>query len=110
MEGKQLTTKFPSLFGKYYLLELVNLGGMAEIFKAKMFGVEGFEKIVAIKRILPEVAVDEEFIKMFIDEAKIAVRLQHPNIVQIYELGNINGSYFIAMELVNGKEIGRAHV
>ncbi|MBR6245455.1 serine/threonine protein kinase [bacterium] len=105
MEGKQLTTKFPSLFGKYYLLELVNLGGMAEIFKAKMFGVEGFEKIVAIKRILPEVAVDEEFIKMFIDEAKIAVRLQHPNIVQIYELGNINGSYFIAMELVNGKDL-----
>ena len=78
---------------------------MAEVFKAKMFGVEGFEKIVAIKRILPEVAEDAEFIKMFVDEAKIAVKLQHPNVVQIFELGKIDESYFIAMELINGKDI-----
>ena len=97
--------KLPRLYGKYFLLELINVGGMAEVFKAKMFGVEGFEKIVAIKKILPEVAEDKEFIKMFIDEAKIAVRLQHPNIVQILELGKIDESYFIAMELVNGKDL-----
>ncbi len=97
--------KLPRLYGKYFLLELINVGGMAEVFKAKMFGVEGFEKIVAIKKILPEVAEDKEFIKMFIDEAKIAVRLQHPNIVQILELGKIDDSYFIAMELVNGKDL-----
>ena len=105
MEDKNSTYKLPRLFGKYYLLELINVGGMAEVFKAKMFGVEGFEKIVAIKRILPEVAEDAEFIKMFVDEAKIAVKLQHPNVVQIFELGKIEDSYFIAMELINGKDL-----
>ena len=105
MEETNTAYKLPRLFGKYYLLELINVGGMAEVFKAKMFGVEGFEKIVAIKRILPEVAEDADFIKMFIDEAKIAVKLQHPNVVQIFELGKIDGSYFIAMELINGKDI-----
>ena len=105
MEENSSTYKLPRLFGKYYLLELINVGGMAEVFKAKMFGVEGFEKIVAIKRILPEVAEDAEFIKMFVDEAKIAVKLQHPNVVQIFELGKIEDSYFIAMELINGKDL-----
>ncbi|HRZ79848.1 MAG TPA: serine/threonine-protein kinase, partial [bacterium] len=105
MEASKPEFKLPRSFGKYYLLELINVGGMAEVFKAKMFGVEGFEKIVAIKKILPEVAEDAEFIRMFIDEAKIAVRLQHPNIVQILELGKIEDSYFIAMELVNGKDL-----
>ena len=105
IEDTNSSNKLPRLFGKYYLLELINVGGMAEVFKAKMFGVEGFEKIVAIKRILPEVAEDAEFIKMFVDEAKIAVKLQHPNVVQIFELGKIEGSYFIAMELINGKDI-----
>ena len=105
MEETNSAYKLPRLFGKYYLLELINIGGMAEVFKAKMFGVEGFEKIVAIKRILPEVAEDAEFIKMFVDEAKIAVKLQHPNVVQIFELGKIDESYFIAMELINGKDI-----
>ena len=105
MEETNSAYKLPRLFGKYYLLKLINIGGMAEVFKAKMFGVEGFEKIVAIKRILPEVAEDAEFIKMFVDEAKIAVKLQHPNVVQIFELGKIDESYFIAMELINGKDI-----
>ena len=105
MSDKKIGFKLPRLYGKYYLLELINVGGMAEVFKAKMFGVEGFEKIVAIKKILPEVAEDQEFIKMFIDEAKIAVRLQHPSIVQILELGKIEDSFFIAMELVNGKDL-----
>jgi len=105
MSDNKTGFKLPRLYGKYYLLELINVGGMAEVFKAKMFGVEGFEKIVAIKKILPEVAEDQEFIKMFIDEAKISVRLQHPSIVQILELGNIDDTFFIAMELVNGKDI-----
>ena len=67
--------KKPIPFGKYYLLERINVGGMAEVFKAKAFGVEGFERLVAVKRILPNIAEDEEFITMFIDEAKIAVQL-----------------------------------
>ena len=86
--------KKPVPFGKYYLLERINVGGMAEVFKAKTFGVEGFERLLAVKRILPNIAEDEEFITMFIDEAKITVQLTHANIAQIYELGHIATSYF----------------
>ena len=95
----------PIPFGKYYLLERINVGGMAEVFKAKAFGVEGFERLVAVKRILPNIAEDEEFITMFIDEAKIAVQLQHANIAQIFDLGKVDDSYFIALEYVHGKDL-----
>ena len=95
----------PIPFGNYFLLEKLNTGGMAEVFKAKTFGVEGFERIVAVKKILPTIAEDKEFISMFIDEAKIAVQLQHANIVQIFDLGNINGDYYIAMEYVAGHDL-----
>jgi len=78
---------------------------MAEVFKAKTVGVEGFERIVALKRILPSIAEDEEFITMFIDEAKIAVQLQHANIAQIFDLGKVDDSYFIALEYVNGRDL-----
>ncbi len=97
--------KQPKKFGKYYFLERISVGGMAEVFKAKSFGVEGFEKLIAIKRILSNVAEDEDFISMFIDEAKIAVQLNHANIAQIFDLGNIEGSYFIALEYVHGKDL-----
>jgi serine/threonine protein kinase len=78
---------------------------MAEVFRAKAIGVEGFEKLVAIKRILPNIAEDDEFITMFIDEAKISVQLSHPNVAQIYDLGKIDESYFIAMEFIAGKDL-----
>ena len=97
--------KKPIPFGKYYLLERINVGGMAEVFKAKAFGVEGFERLVAVKRILPNIAEDEEFIAMFIDEAKIAVQLQHANIAQIFDLGKVDDSYFIALEYVLGRDL-----
>src|SRR6185369_6175956 len=97
--------KKPIPFGKYYLLERVNVGGMAEVFKAKAFGVEGFERLLAVKRILPNIAEDEEFITMFIDEAKIAVQLNHANICQIFDLGKVDDSYFIALEFVHGKDL-----
>src|SRR4051794_1237411 len=99
------TLKKPVPFGKYYLLERINVGGMAEVFKAKTFGVEGFERLLAVKRILPNIAEDEEFITMFIDEAKIAVQLQHANIAQIFDLGKVDDSYFIALEYVHGKDL-----
>ncbi len=95
----------PIPFGKYLLLDRVNIGGMAEVWRAKTFGANGFERIVAIKRILPNIAEDEEFITMFIDEAKITVQLNHANIAQIYELANLSNSYFIAMEYVSGKDM-----
>lgn len=94
----------PIVFGQYVLLERVSVGGMAEIFKAKSFGAEGFEKILAIKRILPSMAEDQDFITMFIDEAKICGQLSHANIAQIYELGKIDNSHFIALEYIWGKD------
>jgi eukaryotic-like serine/threonine-protein kinase len=97
--------KKPRPFGKYFLLERINVGGMAEVFKAKSFGSDGFEKIVAIKRILPNIAEDIEFITMFIDEAKISVRLNHPNIAQVTDLNKVEDIYYIAMEYVHGKDI-----
>ncbi|MDB4973202.1 MAG: serine/threonine protein kinase [Myxococcaceae bacterium] len=95
----------PTPFGKYYLLDRVNTGGMAEVFRAKAFGVEGFERIVAVKRILPSIAADTDFITMFIDEAKLAVQLNHANIAQIFDLGKVHDSYFIALEYVHGKDL-----
>ncbi|QDE84330.1 serine/threonine protein kinase [Myxococcus xanthus] len=97
--------KKPTLFGKYLLLERINVGGMAEVFIAKAFGVEGFERILAIKKILPTMAEDEEFITMFIDEARISVQLNHANVVHINELGKYDDTYFIAMEYVAGRDV-----
>src|SRR3982751_4607133 len=97
--------KKPIQFGKYYLLERVNVGGMAEVFKAKAVGVEGFERLLAVKRILPNIAEDKEFITMFIDEAKIAVQLNHANIAQIFDLGVVDGAYFIALEHIHGRDL-----
>src|ERR1700722_14400219 len=69
---------------------------MAEVFKAKSYGVEGFEKILVIKRILPELARSQEFVDMFIHEAKLAVRLSHANIVQVFDLGKASGDAAVA--------------
>ena len=92
-------------FGQYTLLERVAVGGMAELWKARMRGVEGFQKTVAIKRILPHMTDNAEFVGMFIDEAKLAAQLTHPNIVHIYDLGKIGRDYYIAMEFVDGKDL-----
>jgi len=96
----------PDRFGQYELLERIASGGMAELFRARRTGVEGFQKIVAIKKILPHIANNDEFITMFADEAKLAAQLSHPNIVHIYDLGKIEaGGYFIAMEYVEGTDL-----
>ncbi len=92
-------------YGNYYLLEKIAVGGMAELFKAQQRGVQGFQKIVAIKRILPHLSDNEDFVTMFIDEAKLAAQLTHPNIVQIFDLGKAGNSYYIAMEYVNGRDL-----
>jgi serine/threonine protein kinase len=92
-------------FGQYILLEKVAAGGMAELFKAKKIGIEGFERVLAIKRILPHLSSDEEFINMFIAEAKLVARLSHKNIAQVYDFGKIGQNYFIAMEYIRGKDL-----
>ena len=92
-------------FGKYTLLRRIAKGGMAEIFLASQQGPAGFQKELVIKRILPHLASDEAFITMFLDEARLAARLNHPNIVQIHELGEEAGAYYIAMEYVKGPNL-----
>jgi|GEM_PF-473532 serine/threonine protein kinase/CheY-like chemotaxis protein len=92
-------------YGNYFLLEKIAVGGMAELFKAQQRGVQGFQKIVAIKRILPHYSENEDFVTMFIDEAKLAAQLTHPNIAQIFDLGKAGNSYYIAMEYVNGHDL-----
>jgi len=78
---------------------------MAEIFKAKTFSQGGFESLLVIKRILPHVGANEDFVEMFIDEAKVSVALQHPNVVRVFDFGQILDDYFIAMECVEGKDV-----
>jgi tetratricopeptide (TPR) repeat protein/tRNA A-37 threonylcarbamoyl transferase component Bud32 len=95
----------PIVYGKYQLLERLARGGMAEVFKAKSHGVEGFEKILVIKRILPGLTENRQFVEMFINEAKIAVSLNHANVVQVFDLGYADGRYFIAMEYVAGCDL-----
>ncbi|MEE2785761.1 MAG: serine/threonine-protein kinase [Myxococcota bacterium] len=94
-------------FGRYVLLERVAVGGMAEIFRAKAPGLGGFEKILAIKRLHPRYSQDEDFIDMLIDEARITVELSHTNIGQIFDLGQVEDHYFIAMEFIDGRDVYR---
>jgi len=92
--------------GRYQLLKRIAVGGMAEIFIAKETGLAGFQRTAVVKRILPQLSLNDEFVQLFLDEARLAARLSHPNIVHIYELGLDEGSYFIAMEFVPGCDLG----
>ena len=91
--------------GRYLLERQIATGGMAEIWLARQDGVAGFEKDIVIKRILPHMANDQKFVEMFLDEARLAARLTHPNIVQIFDLGEADGDYFIAMEYIDGVDL-----
>ncbi|HSP77228.1 MAG TPA: protein kinase, partial [Myxococcaceae bacterium] len=94
-------------YGSYQLIKRLAMGGMAEIYLARQRGPEGFEKQLVVKRILPHLAENEEFVQMFLDEARIAAKLNHPNIVQIFNLGAQDDSYFIAMEYIHGEDLRR---
>ena len=100
-----MSTFEPEAFGKYYLVDKIATGGMAEIFKAKTYSHGGFENLLVIKRILSHLSDNDDFVEMFIDEAKVSVALQHPNIVRIYDFGKLFDNYFIAMECVEGKDL-----
>jgi len=100
VEGKEAS--FPSQFGRYTLVQRLATGGMAEVFKAKILSTHGFEKLLVIKRILPNLAADKTFVSMFIDEAKLTAQLIHPKIVQVTDFGEEQGQYFIALEFVDG--------
>jgi eukaryotic-like serine/threonine-protein kinase len=98
----------PTTFGRYRLLGRIGEGGMAEVYRALMTGPEGFERELVLKRILPRLSGTGDFKTMFIREAKISALLLHPNIVQIYEFGEADGAYFIAMESVQGVTLREA--
>jgi serine/threonine protein kinase len=93
-------------FGTFTLFRRLARGGMAEVFLARQTGLEGFDRRVAVKRILPHLADSNEFIAMFLREARLAARLSHPNIVHIYDFGKVGSDYFIAMEFVDGVTAG----
>ena len=94
-------------YGKYVLLDRLAIGGMAEIFLARQMGLEGFEKPVVLKRIRPHLSDKKSFVKMFLNEAKLAAQLNHHNVVQILDLGKVGDSYFIAMEYLFGRDMRR---
>jgi tRNA A-37 threonylcarbamoyl transferase component Bud32 len=91
-----------SAFGKYLLLDCIAEGGMARVFLAKLVGVGGFEKQLVVKQIRPELAKSPRFVEMFVEEAKTLVRMNHPHVVPVYELGVVDGVYFLAMEYIEG--------
>ncbi|MCS6912563.1 MAG: serine/threonine-protein kinase [Myxococcales bacterium] len=97
----------PERFGQYLLVSHLGRGGMADVYKARVEGVAGFARYVVIKRILKIHTADPHFVEMFINEAKIAARLSHPNIVQVYELGEVDGELFMALEYVRGQDLLR---
>jgi serine/threonine protein kinase len=104
--GDAHEVKVPGRFGRYVLLERMGEGGMAEVFRAVVPGVQGFRRQVVLKRILSSHASAPTFVGMFAQEARISALLHHPNIVQVLDFGQVDGSYFLAMEFLDGWEIG----
>ena len=92
-------------FGKYQLVERLGRGGMAEVWKARIQGPAGFSRTLVVKRILPHLVEDPHFVQMFVSEARLSARLNHGNIVQVFELGDVDGEYFLAMEYVRGRDL-----
>ena len=95
----------PKAIGRYQIIDRLAVGGMAELFKATLTGDHGFEKLVAIKKILPHLATDKSFVEMFIDEARITAQLDHRHIVQVFELGTDADTPYIAMQYVDGLDV-----
>ena len=94
-------------FGRYTLLFLLGSGGMANLYLARSMGPDGFEKLVAIKRIHGHLADNRDFVTMFVDEARLAARISHPNVAQVLDLGVVNGAYYMTMEYVEGESLAQ---
>lgn len=101
------TSEFPVAFGRYLLFKRLSRGGMGEIFLAKVGEIKGFEKFVIIKKILPQLSENQEFIHRFIDEVQIAIKLNHVNIAQVFEAGAVDKEYFLAIEYIEGRDLRR---
>ncbi len=96
-----------SVHQRYRIIEKIDAGGMAEIYRGAAVSLDGFEKQVAIKRILPSICTDQKFVAMFLDEARLSMQLQHANIVQIFDIGKADGTFFVVMELIEGPNLRR---
>jgi len=95
----------PEAFGPYLVYEQLGIGGMAAVHRAEQSGIEGFRRIVALKRMLPHVAASDDMVQSFVREARLASYLRHTNVAQTYELGKVGEIYFIAMELIEGRNL-----
>jgi serine/threonine protein kinase len=95
----------PIPFGSYLLLDRLHIGGLSELWRAKTFGAGGLERLVAIRRLLPNLAEDHGSITAFVEKARCGVQLSHANITQVYELGQLANSYFMAAEYVSGRDL-----
>src|SRR5262245_18153073 len=102
----RLDPSLPQVFGRYLLIQRLSRGGMGEIFLAK-HGLAGFEKLAVIKKVLPHLAADAQFISRFVDEAQVAIKLQHVNVAQVFEVGRVGDEYFLALEYVEGRDLRR---
>ncbi len=100
-----MSTPLPATFGDYQLTELIAVGGMAEVFLARRLGADGFEKRLVIKKIAPALAKNPRFVQMFVHEAKLSVALNHPNIVQVFDLGRVGSDPYMAMEYIHGRDL-----
>jgi len=105
VDSEQVSARMGETFGRYQLLGLLGQGGMGRLYIAERRGIQGFVKIVALKRIQPHLADSKQLREMFLNEARIAARLEHPNIVATYELGEVDGNYFISMEYLPGEDL-----
>ena len=97
----------PRAFGRYHLLRRIDGGGMADIYAAALHGAEGFRRLVVIKRLRPEMTRNRTAVEQFIDEAKLGASLVHPNIVPVFDFGKVGDEYFMAQELIVGRDVGR---
>ena len=98
-------TAKPTRLGKFDLLARIARGGMAEIYLARQLGVVGFSRLVVVKRILPHLAEEAQFVSMFLEEARVAAMINHPNVVQIFDVGQSGDDYYIAMEYIGGPSV-----
>ncbi|MEO8700530.1 MAG: serine/threonine-protein kinase [Kofleriaceae bacterium] len=101
------TTLVGERFGTYLIVGEIAVGGMAEVFLAVQRGLESFQKVVVIKRVLPAYSSNPSFVKMFVDEARLTARLEHPNLIRTYEFGEVGGQYFTAMEYLPGEDLAK---
>src|SRR5579859_5391498 len=106
--GAPGTGRIPEVrLGKYELLDRIAVGGMAELWRARFVPAIGIEKVLAVKRVLPQLAVDPEFVSLFREEAKLSLGLAHPNVVQVFDFGEEGDELYLAMELVDGRDLRR---